>query len=92
MHCSANQPSLREAAQQEQSPCACWRPISEPCDLRDVIDIRMADGSVLCAVLPQLDGDLWWKGAGTGEKFIDPTYANVTHWRPHAEGAEREES
>ena len=78
--------ALRAAlAQQEQA--AGWRPISEPYEPRDVIDILMGDGSVLCAVLPQFDGDLWWEGSGTGEKFIDPERANVTHWRPHAEAA-----
>jgi hypothetical protein len=45
----------------------------------------MGDGSILCEVLPQADGDLWWGGASTGERFIDPKYASVTHWRIHAE-------
>jgi hypothetical protein len=48
------------------------------------LDIRMGDGSILCNLLPQADGDLWWDGSGTGEKFIDPVYADVTHWRIHS--------
>ena len=48
------------------------------------LDIRMGDGSILCNLLPQADGDLWWEGSGTGEKFIDPVYADVTHWRIHS--------
>lgn len=60
-----------------------WKPISEPYELGDELDILLSDGSILCAVLPQFDGDLWWGGDGTGEKFIDPKTANVTHWRIH---------
>jgi len=47
------------------------------------LDIKMGDGSVLCGVLLQSDGDLWWDGSGTGEKFIDPKYTSVIHWRIH---------
>jgi len=78
--------ALRAALEQPEQ-AAGWRPISEPYEPRDVIDILMGDGSMLRAVLPQFDGDLWWEGSGTGEKFIDPEHANVTHWRPHAEAA-----
>lgn len=49
------------------------------------IDIRLGDGSVLCDCLLQFDGDIWWAGAGAGEKFIDPACTPVTHWRAHAE-------
>lgn len=75
----------RKRAEQPQ-PVAYtgWRPISEPYEPTDELDIMLGDGSILCAVLPQFDGDLWWGGDGTGEKFIDPKYANVTHWRLHA--------
>lgn len=65
-----------------------WHPISEPYEPNDELDIMLSDGSILCAVLPQFDGDLWWGGDGTGEKFIDPKYANVTHWRLHAAAPE----
>ena len=62
-----------------------WMPIEQMYPQGKAIDILMGDGSILCAVLPQFDGDLWWEGSGTGEKFIDPKYANVTHWRTHNE-------
>lgn len=65
-----------------------WHPISEPYEPTDELDIMLGDGSILCAVLPQFDGDLWWGGDGTGEKFIDPKHANVTHWRLHAAAPE----
>ena len=71
-------------AQPEQEPVA-WMPIEQMYPQAKAIDILMGDGSILCAVLPQFDGDLWWEGSGTGEKFIDPKYANVTHWRIHDE-------
>ena len=67
-----------------QEPVA-WVPITEPYPPGDELDILMGDGSILCAVLPQADGDLWWGGSGTGEKFIDPQYTNVTHWRIHSD-------
>jgi hypothetical protein len=67
-----------------QEPVA-WMPITEPYPPGDELDILMGDGSVLCGLLPQADGDLWWEGSGTGEKFIDPKYANVTHWRIHSD-------
>ena len=70
----------------EQEPVA-WTPIEQPYPQGCELDILMGDGSVLCAVLPQSDGDLWWGGSGTGEKFIDPQYASVTHWRIHSDTA-----
>lgn len=45
------------------------------------IDITLEDGSILCNCLPQSDGDIWWSGAGTGEKFIDPLYATIEKYR-----------
>ncbi len=48
------------------------------------IDVVLIDGSVLMDLIPQCDGDLWWSGGGTGERFIDPQYS-VTHWRYHGE-------
>lgn len=81
-------PEMMEALEQaeKQEPVA-WAPITEPYPPGDELDILMGDGSVLCGVLPQADGDLWWDGSGTGEKFIDPKYANVTHWRVHSDAA-----
>lgn len=78
--------ALRTAieAAEKQEPVA-WTPITEPYPPGGELDILMGDGSVLCVVLPQADGDLWWGGSGTGEKFIDPQYANVTHWRVHSD-------
>lgn len=67
----------------EQAEPVAWIPISEPYSSGDVIDVLMEDGSILCGLLPQFDGDLWWAGAGTGEKFIDPKLSGVTHWRLH---------
>jgi hypothetical protein len=80
--------ALRLAIEQaeRQEPVA-WTPITEPYPPGDELDILMGDGSVLCGVLPQADGDLWWSGSGIGEKFIDPQYANVTHWRAHSDTA-----
>ena len=68
----------------QQEPVA-WTPINQPYPPGGELDILMGDGSILCDVLPQADGDLWWGGASTGERFIDPKYASVTHWRIHAE-------
>ncbi len=80
--------ALRTAIEQaeRQEPVA-WTSITEPYPPGGELDILMGDGSVLCAVLPQADGDLWWGGSGTGEKFIDPQCANVTHWRVHSDTA-----
>lgn len=68
-----------------QDQPVAWSPIEQPYPQDSELDILMKDGSILCAVFPQADGDLWWGGAGTGEKFIDPNYANVTHWRIHSD-------
>lgn len=62
-----------------------WVPIEQAYPKDKCIDILLGDGSILCAVLPQSDGDVWWEGSGTGEKFIDPKYADVTHWRIHCD-------
>ena len=78
--------ALRTAiAEAEKQEPVAWTPITEPYPPGGELDILMGDGSVLCVVLPQADGDLWWGGSGTGEKFIDPQYANVTHWRVHSD-------
>ena len=70
-------------AQPVQEPVA-WKTMEAKYPSLEKLDIRMGDGSILCDVWPQSDGDFWWAGSGTGEKFIDPKYANVTHWRIHA--------
>ena len=57
-----------------------WRPIPEKHPTFDLVDLRLADGSVLCECVPQSDGDYWWEGP-SGEVFIDPKYAPATHWR-----------
>ena len=57
-----------------------WKPIPEKHPTFDLVDLRLADGSVLCGCVPQSDGDYWWKGP-SGEVFIDPRYAPATHWR-----------
>ena len=44
------------------------------------VDILLPDGSILCGCLLQSDGDIWWGGAGIGEKFIDPVFVNI-QWR-----------
>ena len=80
----AQQITIEKLEAQQQEPVA-WIPIEQMYPQAKAIDILMGDGSILCAVLPQFDGDLWWDGSGTGEKFIDPKYANVTHWRIHDE-------
>ena len=72
-----------EALKLAQEP-AEWRTMEVNYPFGKELDIRMGDGSILCNVLPQRDGDLWWSGSGTGEKFIDPQYADVTHWRIHS--------
>jgi hypothetical protein len=70
--------------QPAQEPVA-WHSIETMYPQGEMLDIRMGNGSILCDVWPQSDGDLWWEGSGTGEKFIDPKYANVTHWRVHSD-------
>ena len=57
-----------------------WKPIPEKHPTFDLVDLRLADGSVLCECVPQSDGDYWWNGP-SGEVFIDPKYAPATHWR-----------
>jgi len=58
-----------------------WKPIPEKHPTFDLVDLRLADGSVLCGCVPQSDGDYWWEGPSGGDVFIDPRYAPVTHWR-----------
>ena len=60
-----------------------WLPVPEKHPTFDPVDLQLSDGSVLCGCVPQSDGDYWWEGP-SGEVFIDPKYANVTHWRPRA--------
>ena len=67
-------------AQPAQSVPEGWKPIPEEHQTFDLVDLRLADGSVLCGCVSQADGDYWWKGP-SGEVFIDPKYASVTHWR-----------
>lgn len=57
-----------------------WLPVPEKHPTFDPVDLQLSDGSVLCGCVPQADGDYWWEGP-SGEVFIDPKYANVTHWR-----------
>ena len=77
--------SLRQAiAELESQEPVGWHLIEALYPQGERLDIRMGDGSILCNLLPQADGDLWWEGSGTGEKFIDPVYADVTHWRIHS--------
>ena len=57
-----------------------WLPVPEKHPTFDPVDLQLSDGSVLCGCVPQADGDYWWEGP-RGEVFIDPKYANVTHWR-----------
>jgi hypothetical protein len=68
-----------------QGEPVAWQPIETLKPTVEELDILIGDGSVLCNVLTQADGDLWWNGSGTGEKFIDPEYADVTHWRKHSD-------
>jgi len=79
---------LRQAiAELESQEPVGWHLIEALYPQGERLDIRMGDGSILCNLLPQADGDLWWDGSGTGEKFIDPVYADVTHWRIHSNTA-----
>ena len=68
------------AAEPAQSVPEGWKPIPEKHPTFDLVDLRLADGSVLCGCVPQSDGDYWWEGP-SGEVFIDPKYAPATHWR-----------
>ena len=70
-HCGQIAPSV---------PDATWLPVPDKHPTFDPVDLQLADGSVLCGCVPQSDGDYWWEGP-SGEVFIDPRYAPVTHWR-----------
>ena len=70
----------RHGAQPAQSVPDGWKQIPEKHPTFDLVDLRLADGSVLCGCVPQSDGDYWWEGP-SGEVFIDPKYAPATHWR-----------
>ena len=71
----------RHGAQPAPSvPDATWLPVPDKHPTFDPVDLQLADGSVLCGCVPQSDGDYWWEGP-SGEVFIDPRYAPVTHWR-----------
>lgn len=65
-------------------PDAAWLPVPDKPPTFDPVDLQFADGSVLCGCVPQSDGDYWWEGP-SGEVFIDPRYAPVTHWRLSAD-------
>ena len=70
----------RPGAQPAPIPPEGWKPIPEKHPTFDLVDLRLADGSVLCECVPQSHGDYWWEGP-SGEVFIDPKYAPATHWR-----------
>ena len=70
-------------------PDATWLPVPDKPPTFDPVDLQLADGSVLCGCVPQSDGDYWWEGP-SGEVFIDPRYAPVTHWRLSAEPEARQ--
>ena len=67
-----------------------WLPIPGKHPTFDPVDLQLSDGSVLRGCVPQSDGDYWWEGP-SGEVFIDPRYAPVTHWRLSAAAHERSE-
>lgn len=67
-------------AQPAPSAPGDWLPVPEKHPTFDPVDLQLSDGSVLCGCVPQSDCDYWWEGP-SGEVFIDPKYANVTHWR-----------
>ena len=71
---------LAPGAQPAPSVPDGWKQIPEKHPTFDLVDLRLADGSVLCGCVPQSDGDYWWEGP-SGEVFIDPKYAPATHWR-----------
>ena len=73
-------PLVLPGAQPTPSIPEGWKPIPEKHPTFDLVDLRLADGSVLCECVPQRDGDYWWEGP-SGEVFIDPKYAPATHWR-----------
>lgn len=72
--------SAQPGAQPAPSVPDGWLPVPEKHPTFDPVDLQLSDGSVLCGCVPQADGDYWWEGP-SGEVFIDPKYANVTHWR-----------
>lgn len=72
--------SAQQRAQPAPSAPDVWLPVPEKHPTFDPVDLQLSDGSVLCGCVPQADGDYWWEGP-SGEVFIDPKYANVTHWR-----------
>ena len=57
-----------------------WKQGYDPMPPGVEVDVLLPDGSILCGCLLQSDGDIWWGGAGTGEKFIDPVFVNI-QWR-----------
>lgn len=63
-----------------------WIPVGVQWPFED-LDILFSDGSVLMSVIPQADGDFWWRGGGAGERFFDPVHSEVTHWRPHVDSS-----
>lgn len=63
-----------------------WIPVGVQWPFED-LDILFSDGSVLMSVIPQVDGDFWWRGGGAGERFFDPAHSEVTHWRPHVDSS-----
>ena len=70
----------KPCAQPTPSVPDAWLPVPEKHPTFDPVDLQLSDGSVLCGCVPQSDGDYWWEGP-SGEVFIDPKYASVTHWR-----------
>ena len=71
---------MGEPAQPMPSVPDSWKLVPAKHPTFDPVDLQLSDGSVLCGCVPQLDGDYWWEGP-SGEVFIDPRYAPVTHWR-----------
>lgn len=62
-------------------PDSGWRLPPERWSGGDRVDIQLRDGSILRDCIPQADGDLWWSGAGIGERFIDPVRTTIERWR-----------
>ena len=71
---------MGEPAQPMPNVPDSWKLVPAKHPTFDPVDLQLSDGSVLCGCVPQLDGDYWWEGP-SGEVFIDPRYAPVTHWR-----------
>ena len=78
--CGSKETTLPGAQLAPSVPDATWLPVPDKHPTFDPVDLQLADGSVLCGCVPQSDGDYWWEGP-SGEVFIDPRYAPVTHWR-----------